>query len=106
LSGFEAKIEEIRQTGEAAGRAADGVRGVNAASAWPGGEAGMPGSKAVGKLDRVREAWEQIQIGTASALDAHADSVKTTADLYASSDQAAQEALSPKEASSRGIKAV
>lgn len=105
MSGFEAKIEEIRQTGQAAGRAADTVRGVNAAGAWPSGDAGMPGAKAVAKLDAVRQAWEQTQTGSASALDGHASSVNSAADLYASSDQAAQDALSTKEAPTGGVKA-
>lgn len=105
MGGFEAKIEEIRQTGQAAGRAADTVRGVNAASAWPEGDAGMPGAKAVGKVDGVRQAWQQIQTGTAEDLDNHATSVNSAADLYASSDQAAKDALSTKEAPSGGVKA-
>ncbi|OZM73190.1 hypothetical protein CFN78_09950 [Amycolatopsis antarctica] len=106
MSGFGARIDEIRQTGEAAARAADIVRGVNAGGAWPEGEAGIPGAKAVAKLEAVRHAWQRIQADSASALAEHADSVTSAAGLYASSDHAAREALSTKEAPSGGIAAV
>jgi hypothetical protein len=52
--GFEAVIEEIAETGRAAGRVADTVRGVDPAAALPEGDGGMPGSRSALKL-----AWLQ-----------------------------------------------
>jgi hypothetical protein len=106
VSGFEAKIEEIRETGRAAGRVADLVSGVNAASAWPPGDAGMPGARAVTKLEAVRQLWKTIQTGTASDLDEHSTSTQTAADHYASNEQAANDALSLREEPHGGIRAV
>ncbi|MGC7100422.1 hypothetical protein ACPZ19_37565 [Amycolatopsis lurida] len=106
MSGFEAKIEEIRQTGRAASRAGDIVGGVNAASAWPAGHAGMPGAKAVAKLDAVRQAWQQIQTGTVSDLDGHAANINAAADHYTGNEQAAHDALTLKEAPPGGVEAI
>lgn len=106
MSGFEAKIEEIHETGRAAGRVADLVSAVNAATAWPPGNAGMPGARALAKLEAVRQAWQSIQTGTANDLDEHSTSMRTAADLYASNEQAANDALSLVEEPRGGIRAV
>lgn len=92
--GFEAVIDAISESGKAAGRVADAVRGVDPAGALPGGDAGMPGSRSADLLAALRNHWKGKGKGTAQALDQHAESLATAAQRYRSNDDAAEADIS------------
>ena len=90
--GHDVVIEKIRQTGNAAQRVADGVRGVRSSEAVPTGDAGMPGSRCVGKLTTLHQTWLDRENSVQTRLVSHATSMSTAADSYAShEDQATRD---------------
>lgn len=92
--GFEAVIDAISDSGKAAGRVADIVRGVDPAGALPGGDAGMPGSSSAAVLAELRDRWKGRSKDTAQALDQHADNLAAAAQRYRANDDAAEADIS------------
>lgn len=60
--GFEAQIEAISESGDAADGVAEAVRQVKPAAVVPDSPAGMKGAKAVAKLARVKESTGRAQV--------------------------------------------
>lgn len=91
--GFEAKIEAISESGEAADGVAEAVRQVKPAAVVPDSPAGMKGAKAVAKLARVKEHWQGTGAELSGALDQYAQDLATAAQRYRESDEAARSDL-------------
>ncbi|MFD9961700.1 hypothetical protein [Amycolatopsis sp. NPDC058986] len=89
MTGYQVVIDKIRHTGQAAGRVAAGLRGAACGAAVPGGDAGIPGARAVGKLAEVKRAWDDRERGFESTLDGHAADMAKAADRYAGQESAA-----------------
>ncbi|WP_240686739.1 hypothetical protein [Amycolatopsis suaedae] len=82
-------IEGIRSAGQAAGRVADGLRGVDCAAAVPAGDAGMPGARCVGKLTSLKQAWQGREPRFVGDLDGYAAGMSQAAQTYSSREDAA-----------------
>jgi hypothetical protein len=92
MADLDVVIDKVRQTGKAAQRVADGVRGVQSSAAVPTGNAGMPGARCVGKLATLHQTWLDRENSAQTRLVVHASSMTTAADTYAShEDQAARD---------------
>ncbi|MFD8497403.1 hypothetical protein [Amycolatopsis sp. NPDC059657] len=86
MSGYQVVIDKIRNTGRAAGRVADGLRGVDCAAVLPTGDAGMPGARCVPKLAAVIQAWQGREKAAEGQLDEHSSSMAKAADRYSSNE--------------------
>ncbi|MFF0146170.1 excreted virulence factor EspC (type VII ESX diderm) [Amycolatopsis sulphurea] len=103
MSGYQVVIDKLRETGRAASRVADGMRGVDCAAALPGGDAGMPGAACVGKLAALRQAWTWREDSIRTRLRSHASSLSMAVDAYtAHEDQAARDLGAAPPAGMRG----
>ncbi len=89
MTGYQVVIDKIRHSGQAAGRVAAGLRDAACSAAVPGGDAGIPGARAVGKLATVKQAWQDRERGYEDKLDEHAANMSTAADRYSSQESAA-----------------
>ncbi|WP_026360902.1 hypothetical protein [Amycolatopsis nigrescens] len=96
MSGYQVVIDKIRQTGQAATRVADGLRGVDCSATLPGGDAGMPGARCVPKLAAVKQAWQGREAGYVAQLDAHAGNMAKAAEFYSGNEQAAEQDMTAK----------
>ncbi|MFC3452503.1 DUF6317 family protein [Amycolatopsis speibonae] len=106
MSGYQVVIDGIRQSGKAAGRVADGLRGATCSATVPGGDAGIPGARAVGKLAEVKQALQDRERSFETRLDTHGASMATAADRYSTQDAAAASDLSTAPQPTGGVKAV
>ncbi|ATY13200.1 hypothetical protein CU254_24225 [Amycolatopsis sp. AA4] len=89
MTGYQVVIDKIRHSGQAAGRVAAGLRGAACSAAAPGGDAGVPGARAVGKLASVKQAWQDRERGYGGKLDEHAANMSSAADRYSRQESAA-----------------
>ena len=89
MSGFRIVIDKIRDTGKAATRVADGLRGLDCSAALPDGDLGIPGARCVAKLAAVKQAWQGRERGFVGQLEAHSGNMNTAADRYSSNEQSA-----------------
>lgn len=94
MAGYDVVIEKIRQTGKAAQRVADGVKGVQSSAAVPTGDAGMPGARCVGKLTALHQTWADRENSVQNRLVFHAADMGNAADSYASHEDRAARDLS------------
>ncbi|WP_245757756.1 hypothetical protein [Amycolatopsis xylanica] len=95
-------IDKIKNTGDAASRVADGIRGVDCAATVPGGDAGIPGSTSMEKLAAVKRAWQGREQNFASLLEAHSANIEKAVQLYRSNEQAAAQDLTARERTPSG----
>lgn len=102
MSGYQVAIDKIRNTGQAATKVADGLRGVDCAAALPGGDAGMPGARCVPKLAAIIDAWRGRETSVESKLDEHSANMTKAADWYAGNEEAAQHDLTMRERAPTG----
>jgi hypothetical protein len=106
MSGYQVVIEGIRQSGQAAGRVAAGLRGATCSATVPGGDAGIPGARSAGKLAEVKRVLEDRERHFETRLDTHGASMATAADRYGSQEAAAASDLSTAPQPTGGVKAV
>lgn len=88
----EAKIEEIRSSGDAADDVAAGFRAIDV-SALSNAAAGMPGSQAAELFAQVEAKLAKQITDTSTGYSEFAGAMHSAADLYSSNEQAAIDAL-------------
>jgi hypothetical protein len=91
--GYQAVISEIEKAGKAAGRVADEVRGVDPASAVLDGDAGLAGTRMIGKLAALKQAWTGKGQQWAGGFASYADDLTKAAALYSGNEQDAEHDL-------------
>jgi hypothetical protein len=106
MSGYQVVLDKISNTGRAATRVADGLRGIDCSAALPGGDIGMPGARCVPKLAAVKQAWHGREAGFVGRLDAHAADMARAVQLYAGHEDAAKQDLVPTEQPTSGPRPV
>jgi hypothetical protein len=90
VSGYDAVIDKIVETGRAAGRVASGVREVDPTRALPDGDAGIPGAHALAKLAAVKQGWQGKGQAVAGQLDEHSANIARAAEWYQGHEDAAR----------------
>jgi hypothetical protein len=105
VSGYQVVIDKVLAVSTAAGRVADEVAGIDCAGALPAGDAGMPGGQGPGKLTALRESWRRRRGDVGDRLRRLSDAVRTAAQSYQGSEDAAARSLTTIPAP-RGPKAV
>jgi hypothetical protein len=106
VAGYEVVVDKIRQTGRAATKVADGLRGAKCSAAVPTGEAGMPGGRCVGKLAAVKQALQDREQSFEHRLDEHSSTMAKAADLYSTHEEAATRDITTTAQPTGGRKAI
>ncbi|MFI9452233.1 hypothetical protein [Amycolatopsis sp. NPDC052450] len=93
MAGYEAVLEEIDQASKAAGRLVDDARGLDTAGVIPAGDAGLAGTRSVGKLAALKSAWAGKGRRWAGAWEAYSRDLCAAAANYRRNEAAAQHDL-------------
>ncbi|MEU6644193.1 hypothetical protein ABZ863_16780 [Saccharomonospora sp. NPDC046836] len=89
MSGYEVVIGAIERASACAGRAADGVRGVDLGGTLTGVTQGMPGGTAVAAARGLADWWGQALPAWVGSMTEHSAQLATAAQRYQADDAAA-----------------
>ena len=106
MSGYQIVIDKVENTGEAARRVADGLKGAGCSATLPDGDAGMPGAKCVPKLAAVKQKWQERETGFVNQLEQHAANMGKAAQMYRGNEQAAAQDMTVKDQPTSGPRPV
>lgn len=93
MSGYEADIEQLRQSATAATSVGDQAGEIDLGGGVSGVAAGLPGSESAAVAGNLAGAWQERLGAWATDIRGFGASVAASADEYAASDQAAEEAF-------------
>lgn len=93
LSGYEADIEQLRQSAGAATSVGEQAGGIGLGASVNTVPTGLPGSESAAAATTLAGAWEERLSTWAADIRKFGESVSAAADGYAASDEAAKEAF-------------
>jgi hypothetical protein len=93
VSGYEVVIESLRKAGRAAGSAGEQAGAVDLAGAISGVRDSLPGSRSLHVAAEVATMWRAQIAGWSTEARKLGQDMTESADLYASNEQAAKDAL-------------
>jgi len=93
MAGYEVVIGKIAAAGMAAQRVADIIAPLDFAGAIPGGDAGMPGTRAAVKLAAVKQLWSGQDEPIATGFTDYSHEMAQAADYYRTHEDAAEREL-------------
>lgn len=93
MGGYEADIEQLRRSAHAATSVGEQASEIDLGAGVNGVATGLAGSKSAAAAVKLADAWQE-RLGTwAADIHRFGEAVSATADGYAASDEAAEEAF-------------